>query len=58
MASSVDCLFCVVKAEEEALMYQQYVAGGDSVEFEAKLRPYMSRIRMVIMYSSLFFELF
>ncbi|KAL4376937.1 hypothetical protein GQ457_02G034590 [Hibiscus cannabinus] len=34
----------MLQAEEEALMLQQYVASDNSMEFEQKVRPYISQV--------------
>ncbi|KAH1083470.1 hypothetical protein J1N35_023231 [Gossypium stocksii] len=34
----------MLQAEEEALLFQQYVAGDNRAEFEEKVRPYISKV--------------
>ncbi|XP_059435376.1 peptide-N(4)-(N-acetyl-beta-glucosaminyl)asparagine amidase isoform X2 [Corylus avellana] len=36
----------MLQAEEEALLFQQYVAAEDNGEFERKIRPYVDQVRM------------
>ncbi|KAL5837802.1 hypothetical protein ACOSQ3_014971 [Xanthoceras sorbifolium] len=36
----------MLQAEEEALLFQQYVASENSVQFEQRFRPYVSRVLM------------
>lgn len=42
------------KAEEEALLFQQYVAAEDYGQFEGRLRPYVDQVRMVMSNDHLF----
>ncbi|VVA96696.1 unnamed protein product [Arabis nemorensis] len=46
MVKSDEELARMLQAEEEAMMFQQYVAAQDSTEFERRIRPYVSQVLM------------
>ncbi|ESQ32337.1 hypothetical protein EUTSA_v10003714mg [Eutrema salsugineum] len=46
MVKSDEELARMLQAEEEAMMFQQYVAAQDSSEFESRIRPYVSQVLM------------
>jgi peptide-N4-(N-acetyl-beta-glucosaminyl)asparagine amidase len=40
-------MFLGFQAEEDAIMFQQFVAARDNGEFEGRIRPYVSQVLMV-----------